>query len=99
IGRNQQNRAEHIRRLGEVANLMLDAGVILIVTAIELTQEDLELIKTSVDSDRIETVWIGDTVTTDIAYDLLLGDHVGESEAVDQIKLVLQDKGIIFRPW
>ena len=45
----------------EVANLMLDAGAILIVTAAELTQEDLEVIKTAVDPDRIETVWVGDT--------------------------------------
>ena len=29
-------RGEHIRRLGEVANIMLDAGLILIVTAAEL---------------------------------------------------------------
>ena len=33
-----------MRRLGEVANLMLDAGIILIVAAAELTQEDLEVI-------------------------------------------------------
>ena len=56
----RENRSEHLRRLGEVANLMLDAGVILIVTAAELTQDDLELIKTTVDPDRIETVWVGD---------------------------------------
>jgi bifunctional enzyme CysN/CysC len=98
ISRSLENRQEHIRRLAEVANLMLDAGMILIATAADLTQEDLELIKTTVDPDRIETVWLGD-VTTDVNYDLLLSEHETDDEAVERIKLLLQDKGIIFRPW
>jgi bifunctional enzyme CysN/CysC len=57
-GRNDQ-RQEHLRRLAEVAHILLDAGVILIVTAIELTQEDLELIRTTIHSDKIETIWVG----------------------------------------
>jgi bifunctional enzyme CysN/CysC len=98
IGRKQENRLEHMRRLGEVANLMLDAGIILIVAAAELTQEDLEVIKTAVQPDLIETVWAGDLITTDLACDLhLAGGAV--PEAVDNLKAHLQDKGIIFRPW
>jgi bifunctional enzyme CysN/CysC len=85
IERKPENRLEHMRRLAEVANLMLDAGMILIVTAAELTQDDLEVIKTAVQPDWIETIWAGDDVTTDLA--------------VDQVKAHLQDKGIIFRPW
>jgi bifunctional enzyme CysN/CysC len=97
ITRDREHRHEHIRRLAEIANLMLDAGTILIVTAMELRQEDLDLIKTSVDSDSIHTVWLGEPVTTDIPCDLLLtGDG---SEGVDRIKRLLQDKGVIFRPW
>jgi bifunctional enzyme CysN/CysC len=99
IGRKEENRQEHMRRLAEVANLMLDAGVILIVTAAELTQEDLELIKATVDPDRIETIWVGDQVTTDLTCDLQLTDPEQESERVDRVKALLQDKGVIFRPW
>ena len=98
IERKQENRLEHMRRLAEVANLMLDAGIILIVAAAELTQDDLEVIKTAVQPDWIETVWAGDTITTDLACDLQLpGGAV--PEAVDRLKAHLQDKGIIFRPW
>jgi bifunctional enzyme CysN/CysC len=98
IERKPENRLEHMRRLAEVANLMLDAGMILVVAAAELTQEDLEVIKTAVQPDWIETVWAGDTITTDLAVDLQLpGGAV--PEAVDQLKAHLQDKGIIFRPW
>ncbi|HEX3276128.1 MAG TPA: GTP-binding protein [Gemmatimonadales bacterium] len=98
IDRGPENRLEHMRRLGEVANLMLDAGMILIVAAAELTQEDLEVIKTAVQPDWIETIWAGDSITTDLAVDLQLPGGMVH-EAVDQLKAHLQDKGIIFRPW
>lgn len=94
-----ENRGEHLRRLGEVANIMLDAGSLLIVTAQELTQEDLEVVKTSVDPDRIEVIWVGDHVSTDVTYDLILGDQEAETDGVDRIKRLLQDKGVLFRPW
>ena len=98
IERKPENRLEHMRRLAEVANLMLDAGIILVVAAAELTQDDLEVIKTAVQPDWIETIWAGETITTDLSVDLQLpGGAV--PEAVDQLKAHLQDKGIIFRPW
>jgi bifunctional enzyme CysN/CysC len=98
IERKPENRLEHMRRLAEIANLMLDAGIILIVAAAELTQEDLEVIKTAVQPDWIETIWAGETITTDLSCDLHL--PAGASpESVDQLKAHLQDKGIIFRPW
>ncbi len=99
IERKAANRGEHLRRLAEVANILLDAGALLIVTAQELTNEDLEVVKTSVDPDRIELIWVGDRVTTDVPYDLILGDQEAEAEGVDRIKRLLQDKGILFRPW
>lgn len=99
IERKAENQDEHLRRLGEVANMLLDAGAILIITAQMLTQEDLEIVKTTVDPDRIEVVWVGDKVTTDINCDLILGDDEAESEGVDRIKRLLQDKGVLYRPW
>jgi len=98
IARAPEYRREHMRRLAEIANLMLDAGSILIVTAIELTQEDLELIKTTVDPGRIETVWVGDTMTTDLSCDLVLTGHETVDAAVERMTRLLQEKGIVFRP-
>jgi bifunctional enzyme CysN/CysC len=98
IERKAENRTEHLRRLAEVANILLDAGVILVVSAAELTGEDLTLIKTTVDADRILSIWLGDRVTTDLACDLHLAD--GElGEAGERARALLQDAGIIFRPW
>ena len=98
IARGAENRQEHLRRLAEVANLMLDAGVILVVSAAELTRQDVELIKTTVDPDRIQVVWAGDRKTTDVTPDLQLPDPDSD-EAVEEVKRLLQDKGIIYRPW
>ncbi len=98
IQRDAANRSEHLRRLAEVANLMLDAGVILIVTAANLTQSDLDLIGTTVDPDRIEVVWVGEMPTTDLALDLVVADP-SAADAVEHVKRMLQGHGIIFRPW
>jgi bifunctional enzyme CysN/CysC len=92
-------RSEHIRRLGEVSNVLLDAGIILIVTAVELNQDDLEAIKTTVDSDMIHTIWIGDEISTDIKYDMHVPFYKSEEIVALQIKERLQKSGVIFKPW
>lgn len=99
-GKNDNKlREEHIRRMAEVCNILLDAGVILIVTAIELTQDDLELVKASINLEKIETIWLGNKVTSNIAFDLHIPELHSEIEAVNNIKRLLQNKGIIFKPW
>ena len=95
----KHHRKEHIRRLAEVANILIDAGIILIVTATDLTQEDLEIMKTIITSDKIETIWIGENATTDIAYDIQIHRPDNLEESANKIKSLLQDKGIIFKPW
>ena len=92
-GKNDQ-RQEHLRRLAEVAHILLDAGVILIVTAIELTQEDLELIQTTIHSDKIEIIWVGERVTTNIPYDLKIIEGKDPEAAVSRIKAHLEEKNI-----
>ncbi|MBR3955533.1 MAG: adenylyl-sulfate kinase [Clostridia bacterium] len=54
-----EERNEHIRRLGEVANILLDAGNILIVTANELIPDELDTLRQIIRTDNIRTVWVG----------------------------------------
>jgi bifunctional enzyme CysN/CysC len=91
-------RTEQIRRLAEVAHLFLDAGMILVVTAVELTQDDLDLIRFSVTPDRIETIWVGDQVTTDLSFDLQVSNNVVLEEAIASVKELLVKNRIIFQP-
>ncbi len=93
---HEQHQQEHIRRLAEVAHILLDAGLILIVTAIELTQSDIDLIKTIINgSTPIETVWVGNTVTTDVVYDLKVQSE-DVQDTVIRIKRLLQDRNVTF---
>ncbi|RPI77465.1 MAG: adenylyl-sulfate kinase, partial [Desulfobacteraceae bacterium] len=96
-GRNN-NRQEHLRRLSEVAHIMIEAGIILILTAIELTQEDIDLIKAIINPDKIEVIWIGDEVTTNVAYDLHFPDVADLGQSSHRVKRMLQEKGIIYKP-
>ena len=92
-----ENRQEHLRRLAEVSNIMLDAGIIVVVAAIGLTQTDLEIIRATVDTDSTEVIWVGGNVT-DITYDMVIDDGWNLDETVESIKQMLQNKGIIFKP-
>jgi bifunctional enzyme CysN/CysC len=97
-GKNN-NKEEHLRRVAEVANILLDTGIILIVTAIELRGEDIELIETVIPADRTVTIWMGEEVTTDVSYDLKVRENKNPEETVNKIKRLLQERGVIFKPW
>jgi bifunctional enzyme CysN/CysC len=94
IARDREHRHEHVRRLAEVANLMLDAGMILIVTALELTREDLDLINTSINSGQIETVWIGDATATDFPAELQVPLDEDRDAAVARLCRFLEERGV-----
>jgi bifunctional enzyme CysN/CysC len=98
LERTDTNRTEHIRRLGEVANLLLDAGLIVIATAIGLTQAELELLRTAVGRDRVSAAWLGDQ-STDIVADVTLTAREAGEEGVGRLKDLLQKRGVIFKPW
>ena len=85
---------EQIRRFGEVANLMLDAGMIVIVTATGLTRADQKILQTVVERE-MEIIWVGEHPTTDIQPDM----QVKEKEydrSIWKIKTMLKEKGAIF---
>lgn len=97
-GKLPNEREEHLRRLAEVAHIMLDAGAILVVTAVELSQDDLEIVKTIISPDKIKTIWVGEPVTTDVLFDLHLTSFGSTENAISIIKDLLQEKSIIFKP-
>ncbi|HUL22276.1 MAG TPA: adenylyl-sulfate kinase, partial [Thermodesulfobacteriota bacterium] len=87
-------RQEHLRRLGEVAHIVLDAGLILIVTAIELTEDDLEALKTIINPDNIVTIWIGEKAIAKATYDLKISKTEDLQRAVETAKAMLHEKGL-----
>ena len=91
-----ENHREQIRRFAEVANLMLDAGMILIVTATSLTESDRKIMRTVIQED-MHIFWVGDSVTTDIKADVQLKDSDFDYNSnVRLIKSLLKEKAVIF---
>ncbi len=99
IKSNGSHRKEHLRRLAEVSHLMLDAGLILIITTTDIKNDDLEILKTIVDPDKISTIWVGDNVPGDFVPDLHLTDVQETESTADLIIQTLAEKGIIFKPY
>jgi len=84
---------EYIRRMAEVAHLFLDAGLILILTAIELRQEDLQIFETIIDPQQIKIIWVGEAISTDIQYQLHLPrKNTLEEEVLDAIHFLGEEK-------
>jgi bifunctional enzyme CysN/CysC len=92
LPRGQEQRHEHFRRMAEVANIILDAGLILIVSAAELTEDDLDVLKTSLPAELIYTVWVGDHITTNLRSDALLTDAERELGGSGALKALLEDR-------
>ena len=88
-----KNRHEHVRRIAEIANIFLDAGMILIVTAVELTQA--ELFQTIVDPTKIVTILMGDPGSTDIQHELELKANQPPEESLPRILELLKENGFI----
>lgn len=92
-----EDHKEQIRRFAEVANLMLDAGMILIVTATKLTESDRKIMEAVIQGE-MDVFWIGDEVSTDIKMDMRLKDSEFDYEKnIRKIRTLLKDKGILFR--
>ncbi|NLB15566.1 MAG: GTP-binding protein [Clostridiales bacterium] len=90
------DRYEHIRRLGEVANIMMDSGMLLLVTCAEFTANDMEVLEATVDTEHIHTVWLGDKVTTDVVPDLAISDASDRDATAVRIKSFMAERGLIF---
>jgi bifunctional enzyme CysN/CysC len=95
LDRTGTNRQEHFRRLGEIANLMLDAGVLLVVSVAALGQDELEIVQLSVPPERILTVWVGPPAAAGVVCDLRWPDTTRASGAVDAVLALLRTRQVI----
>ncbi len=90
---NKMEPEEHIRRMAEIAYIMMDAGIILIVTALNINDDDVRLIRTITESDDIITVWKGDDISKNMEPDI----HIKSNEnGISKIINIMNKKGIIF---
>lgn len=71
---SEEERGEHIRRLGELSNIILDAGNILVVTASDIKQDELDTLRAIIRTDEVLTVWIGTPKTRAKDFDMYFGE-------------------------
>ena len=98
LDRTGEHRHEHLRRLGEVAHLLLDTGVLLVVTAAELTEGELDLFRTTVDPSRIHTIWLGAAKAMALEPDLQLEGTAPMDDSVTSIQELLRSRGVVLQP-
>ncbi|MCD6048346.1 MAG: sulfate adenylyltransferase, large subunit [Gammaproteobacteria bacterium] len=88
----QETRIEHLRRFSEVLNILLDAGQIVIITALNLTQDEVNFIKEATLCQRLFKIWMGQEKTTDIQENLWIKDKLISPEELVNIQMSLKNK-------
>jgi bifunctional enzyme CysN/CysC len=74
---------------------MMEAGMILIVSAIELNQDDLDVIYTGIPPERILTIWVGKDKENDLPAAVKLSGSEGIENSVKIIKELMTKQGIL----
>ncbi|MCJ7622425.1 MAG: GTP-binding protein, partial [Anaerolineaceae bacterium] len=90
------HRREHIRRLAELVHILMDTGLIVLITALELSLDDLQVIATLVDAEKVEVVWVGDAITTNVPVDLHIPGGAPIENSVQMLRELLEVDGAIF---
>ena len=71
---DRDERDEHIRRLAETANILTDAGLIVILTASEIDEDDVYLMQTVL-GEKIFTVRVGNAYDKEPAFNLSVDEN------------------------
>jgi bifunctional enzyme CysN/CysC len=95
IAEEKGHNEEHFRRLAEFSNIMLATGQILIVSAQDVSEKELSIIKTSIDEDMIVSVWVGEGLPEESSYNMVYPEADARAFSI-KTKEYLQKKGIIF---
>jgi len=98
LAEEKKSNREHIRRLSEVANLMQKVGLIFVVSASELSSENVSMIQELVGFDSVRTVCLGDNSGSDLEPDLHVVNEEDFDSAYSQVKEMFYSANIFFRP-
>jgi len=90
----KEKREEHVRRLGEVSHILLDAGLITIATASDLTVDELKLLQEIIDRNNVFIIGIGRLENG--VYNLDLNPEEDINKSVTKIIDLLKFKGVLF---
>lgn len=95
LEKHKSARHEHVRRMGEVAHILLDAGLIVLATASNLTDEELKLFQEVTDRSCILVINVGENLFRENIVDLNLNEKDSISKNVKKIVSLLEQEKII----
>ena len=85
-----ENRDEMIRRLAELANILVDAGLVLVVTVSGLTRDEQAIFQTSVAPVQSATIWVGSSADSDVPADYTIEDIAQAPDHLDTVMTLLE---------
>ncbi|MBD3261721.1 MAG: adenylyl-sulfate kinase, partial [Candidatus Altiarchaeales archaeon] len=95
---SKEERSEHVRRLGEVANILLDAGLIVFLTASDLEKHDIKVLDTILSGEELLKVCVVQELDVNgFMYDLVLTPEDTVEVNVRKIIDLLDSKDVFFR--
>ena len=65
------------------------------IPPLRAAKDDIEIMQTSLEAENIETVWVGDNLTTNINCDLKIADKDSNEKVVSKIYELLEEKKIV----
>lgn len=95
IEQNKRSRAEHIRRLGEVSHILLDAGLIVLATASNLNDDELRLLQEVTNRESMLIVNVGDNNFRHANIDLELAAKGKTAQQVKKVLTLLQNHEVL----
>lgn len=88
-------RKQQMQELGQISNIMLDAGTILITAVANLSEEDIRIIEEAVNFKVVEIISVGVLKESYSNYDIHVIDNERLNEGFNILEKVLQHKEII----
>lgn len=86
---------EHFRRLAEVGHLMLDAGMILIVTARGLSSDDVNQLAAALEDQPVVCIGLGQNLDRDIPWSLVIEEDGTAEEGLVLLLQTMREHGLI----
>lgn len=97
VERQKTARHEHVRRLGEVSHLMMDAGLLVLATASNLNDEELRLLQEITSRDMILIVNVGTNDFRQGIVDLNLDSAHAIQDNVRKVLGLMESSGVFLR--
>ncbi len=95
LERNRSKRREHVRRLGEVSHILMDAGLIVLATASNLNDEELHLLQEVTDRASILIVNVGASDFREGIVDLELSEKDSVAKNAKKILTLLESEKVL----